>query len=550
MDKIWLANYSPEIPVTIDPDIYASLPEFLEDLCRIYAEKTAFINFGVTLSYHHLSLLSRDLAAYFQNELGLKPGDRLALMMPNILQYPVALYAALRAGLIIVNINPLYTAVELKRELQNSGAKTLIVLANFIQTVEIVYQELPQLTVIVTEIGDLFDKFKGFAFNFAVKYILWQAPVWFNKNFHDFQKILKKGHELAFKAPLIKSEDLAFLQYTGGTTGIPKAAMLTHRNLIANILQCRAWIKGKLELGQEVLLAALPLYHIFSLTVSCFTFLALGGTCVLVTNPRKISQLISCWQKTSPSCMIGLNTLFLHLLVKPEFSNLDFKDLKLTVAGGMATSDKVAHAWQKITNCVITEGYGLTEASPVVAINPLNRAEFNGSIGFPVPATEIKICDDGGRELPINEIGELWVRGPQVMSGYWQNPVETAIVLDDERWLHTGDLVKMDGRGFIYLIDRKKDLIIVSGFNVYPSEVERVIASHPQVADVVVVGEAVPETGEIIKAVIVKKESELTAEAIIQYCHQQLTPYKIPKKIEFRLSLPKSSLGKVLRREL
>lgn len=547
MDKIWLPHYSPGVPETIDPDQYASLPEAVDDFCKKYSNHCAFVNFGSALHYRELAQVSRQLAGYFQKELKLFPGERIALMMPNILQYPVSLFAALRAGLVVVNINPLYTAAELKRELIDSGATAIVVLANFAHVVEAVLPEVPLRHVIVTQMGDLFDTLKCAAFNWVTKTILRMVPSWKIKGVYHFKKALKKGKDLNFNPPIIKSEDIAFLQYTGGTTGIPKGAMLTHRNLLANIAQCTAWIRGNLEPGKEILLAALPLYHIFSLTVAGFTLLALGGKCVLVTNPRNIRYLTHCWRTSTPTFFIGLNTLFLHLMKNVAFSRLDFKSLKLTVAGGMATQSTVANQWQALTGCTVTEGYGLTEASPVVAINPLNIFSFKKSIGLPVPSTEIKICDDQNQELAINEMGELWVRGPQVMRGYWKNSAETAGVLDDQGWLKTGDIVRMDAEGFIYLVDRKKNLIIVSGFNVYPSEVEAVIASHPDVLEVVVMGEAVAETGEIVKALIVKRVPELTAETIIQYCRQQLTPYKVPKKIEFRDNLPKSSLGKTLR---
>ncbi len=548
MDKVWLDSYPPGIPRTIDPDQYVSLPAALDEFCNHYADLTAFVNYGAPLTYRQLAQSSRCLAAYFQQELKLKPGDRIALMMPNILQYPVAVFAALRAGLIVVNVNPLYTAAELQRELIDAQAVALVVLENFAHTVTAVLAEVPLKHVVVTQIGDLFGFFKRIIFNNGVKIIPGAVPRWRIDRAHDFRKALLKGAQLDFQPPVIKPEDVAFLQYTGGTTGLPKGAMLTHRNLLANILQCTAWVRSKLELRQEILLTALPLYHIFSLTVSGFTFLAIGGQCVLITNPRDIRGLVRCWRRSSPTVFIGLNTLFFHLIKDVHFRRMNFHTLKLTVSGGMATQSTVADEWFAVTNNVIIEGYGLTEASPVVSINPLNLSRFNQSIGLPVPATDIKICDNQGQELPIDEIGELWVKGPQVMLGYWQNAAETANVLDQEGWLKTGDMARMSAQGFIYLVDRKKDLIIISGFNVYPTEIESVIASHPGVAEVVVMGEPQAVTGEIVKAVIVKKDPQLTADAIKEFCRQQLTPYKVPKKIEFRDSLPKSSLGKVLRR--
>jgi long-chain acyl-CoA synthetase len=550
MDKIWLQSYSPFVPMTIDPDQYANLPAAFADFCKTYAGHRAFSNFGSAMTYRQLDQYTLQLAAYFQQELELRSGDRLALMMPNILQYPVALFAALRAGLSVVNVNPLYTARELKQELNDSGAKAIVVLDNFAHVVAEILPEVPLKHILITKIGDLFGFFKGMVFNAGTRIFLRKIPYRKIPAAHYFKAALKAGAKLKFSPPTIRSEAIAFIQYTGGTTGTPKGAMLSHRNLLANILQCRAWIKGELELGKEILLAALPLYHIFSLMVSCFTFLALGGECVLITNPRDIRGLVRSWRQSRPTCFIGLNTLFLHLMNDSQFSRLDFRFLKLSVSGGMPTQLAVAQQWQNLTGCVVTEGYGLTEASPVVTINPLGMTWFNQSVGLPVPATDVKICDDAGRELAIDEVGELWVKGPQVMLGYWQNDAETAIVLDNEGWLKTGDMVRMDAQGFIYLVDRKKDLIIVSGFNVYPSEVEAVIAAHPGVAEVVVIGEPDSATSEAVKAVIVKKDPRLTEKNIHDYCRELLTPYKVPKIIEFRDSLPKSSVGKVLRREL
>ncbi len=550
MDKIWFQSYAPFVPMTIDPNQYAHLPAALDDFCKTYAGLKAFSNFGSAITYRQLDQYTLQLAAYFQQELALRPGDRLALMMPNILQYPVALFAALRAGLSVVNVNPLYTARELKQELDDSGAKVIVVLANFAHVVAEILPEVSLRHVLITKMGDLFGFLKGIIFNAGNKIVLRKMPHWKIPAARYFKPALKTGAKLNFSPPLIRSEDIAFIQYTGGTTGTPKGAMLSHRNLLANILQCRAWIKGELELGKEILLAALPLYHIFSLTVSCFTFLALGGQCVLITNPRDIRGLVRSWRRSMPTCFIGLNTLFLHLMNNSQFSRLNFRCLKLSVSGGMPTQLAVAQQWQNLTGCVVTEGYGLTEASPVVSINPLGMSWFNQSVGLPVPSTDVKICDDAGRELAIDEVGELWVKGPQVMLGYWKNPAETAIVLDTEGWLKTGDLVRMDAQGFIYVVDRKKDLIIVSGFNVYPNEVEAVIASQPGVAEVAVVGEPDSATSEAVKAIIVKKDPQLTEKNILDYCRKLLTPYKVPKIIEFRGSLPKSSVGKVLRREL
>ncbi len=550
MDKVWLRNYPPGVPETIDADQYPSLVAALDEFCETYSNHIAFSNFGSELTYHQLAQYSRQLAAYLQKVLCLRSGDRVALMMPNLLQYPVSVLAILRAGLVVVNINPLYTGRELACELNDSGASAIIVLENYASIVAKVLVQVPPMQVIVTKIGDLFGTFKGAFYNCAAKYIKRTVSPWEISGVHYFKPALEHGAQYDLQPPLITGEDPAFLQYTGGTTGVPKGAILTHRNLVANLLQCSVWIRGKLTLGAEVLLVALPLYHIFSLTVSCFAFLAIGGHCLLITDPRDIRSLIKIWRKNLPSCFMGLNTLMLHLLKRPEFTHIDFRGLKLTVAGGMSTHPQVAQQWQVITHCVVIEGYGLTEASPVVTINPLNITHFNQSVGLPIPATDVKVCDEKDQELGFDEVGELFVKGPQVMQGYWHNPSETQKVLDSEAWLRTGDLARIDAQGFIYLVDRKKDMIIVSGFNVYPNEVEAVIALHPEVAEVGVVGVPDPKTGEIVKAVIVKKDPALTAEMIIDFCQRQLTHYKIPKQIEFRDFLPKSPVGKILRREL
>ncbi len=550
MEKIWLQTYPPNVPQTINPDLYPSLPAALDDFCSSYSDKPAFVNYGTSITYRQLADYSRDLAAYFQQRMGLQPGDRLALIMPNCLQYPIVIMAALRAGLIVVNVNPLYTAVELKYELQDSGATAIVVLANFAHLVEQVLPETAVRQVMVAGLADLFPLIKRLGFTVGMKLILRMIPSWNLPGVHHFRQSLMAGVKLTFHPPLLKPEQVAFLQYTGGTTGVPKGAMLTHRNLVANVLQCTAWVRSKLELGKETLLTALPLYHVFSLMVSGFTFLALGGTCVLITDPRNVPGLRRCWKRTRPTVFIGLNTLFLHLMHNKQFQKMNFKSLKLTVGGGMPTQSNVAEQWQQLTQCVVTEGYGLTEASPVVSINLLDSHHFSGSIGLPVPSTEIKICDDHDQELPINEIGELQVRGPQVMKAYWQNPKETAAVLDPQGWLKTGDMARIDKQGFLYLVDRKKDMIIVSGFNVYPHEVESVIASHPGVAEVAVLGESDPATGEIVTARVVKADPNLTAEEITEYCRRQLTAYKIPKKIVFMDQLPKSLLGKVLHKKL
>jgi long-chain acyl-CoA synthetase len=549
MDKIWLRHYPPGTPETINPDQYHSLPAALNAFCEAYAQRKAFVNFGQSITYAQLMQYSGQLAAFFQQIWKLNPGDRIALVMPNLLQYPVAVFAALRAGLVVVNVNPLYTARELQHELLDSGAKAVIVLSNFARTLETVLtasSEIRVKHVMITQMGDLFSGIKGTVFNVIVRIAFWRTPPWQIAGADHFKTALARGEKLKFDPPVIHPQDIAFLQYTGGTTGTPKGAMLSHRNLIANMLQCVAWIQSSLKNERQTLLTALPMYHIFSLTVSCFTVLALGATAVLATDPRNLRGLVRCWRKSTPTIFFGLNTLFLHLMNAPRFAGLNFQSLKLTVGGGMATQASIAARWQQMTGCVITEGYGLTEASPVVTINPPDMTYFTRSIGLPIPATDIKICDDQSQEVALESIGELYVKGPQVMLGYWQQKSETAAVLDAQGWLKTGDMVRMDAQGFIYLVDRKKDMIIISGFNVYPSEIEAVIAAHPGVADVAVVGVPHESTGEMIKAWVVKKDPALTAEDILQECRRQLTAYKIPKVIEFKDRLPKSSIGKTL----
>lgn len=549
MKKIWFSSYPIGVPEVIDADQFASIPEAIAHFCQTYSNQTAFSNLGSVITYQQLEKYSENLAAYFQQHLHLMKGDRVALLMPNILQFPVTLFAVLKAGLIAVNINPLYTAAEIKHHLQDSGAKVVVVFSNFSHTIATVAKDVLIEQVIVTEIGDLLGNIKGPLFSFVNKWIWRNVPRYKIKSVLDFKTALKKGAQLTFAPPVISPADIAFLQYTGGTTGDPKGAMLTHRNVLANIWQCVAWVKDKLNPNEEILLSALPLYHIFALTVSCFTFLALGGKCVLVTDPRNIRALVRIWRKHRPTTFIGLNTLFLHLLDNFSFRRLNFRSLKLTVSGGMATQTLIAKRWQELTGCVVTEGYGLTEASPVVSIDPANINYFNESAGLPVPSTDIKICDDQERELGVDEEGELWVKGPQVMLGYWRNPEATALVLDSQGWLKTGDIARVDARGFLFIVERKKDLIIVSGFNVYPSEVEAVIDNHPGVKNSAVVADK-SQGVEQVKAVVVKKDPNLTAEDLRDYCREYLTAYKIPKTIEFRESLPKSNLGKILRRKI
>lgn len=550
MEKIWLKNYPAGVPETIDADFFASLVDLFEQYANEYAELPVFSNMGTHLLYQQLAKLSEDFAAFLQQELGLVKGERLAIMMPNILQYPVCIFGGLKAGLTIVNINPLYTERELKFQLIDSGASAVVILENFATTLANVLKETPIKKVIVTRIGDMLGNLKGTVFNFAVKYIKRMVPEWNIPGYISFKKALKKGAHLQLKKVLLSGEDYAFLQYTGGTTGVAKGTILTHRNMVANVLQTVSWVRSDVTVGKEIVVAALPFYHIFALTVCCFCFMVLGAECLLITNPRDMKLFLKILKKKPPTVFIGLNTLFNGMMNHPDFDKSVLSKLKLTVSGGMSMQKAVADRWQQATGTPVLEGYGLTETSPVVTINPLNLKKFNGSIGLPVPGTDVSIRDDQGKELSIGEIGELCVHGPQVMKGYWNHPEETALVLSADGWLRSGDIARVDDQGFFYIVDRKKDMIIVSGFNVYPNEVEEVIASMEGVKEVAVIGIPSEKTGEEVKAYIVKKNPELTAEQVIAYCHKYLTHYKVPKNIEFRDSLPKSNVGKVLRRKL
>ncbi len=545
MEKIWFSSYPLGVPETIDVDQYPSLLAAFNEYCAIYAEKTAFSNFGTQLSYQQLNHLSCYLAAYFQHTWNLVPGERVAIMMPNLLQYPVALYAILRSGLIVVNINPRYQPRELKLQLADAKVKAIIIWDRLVDVLREVLPDIPIQYIMVTQIGDLMSGVKSLLFNWFEKLKfrqLFTISVKIEK-LHCLKKAIKIGENLSYSEPPVSLETIALLQYTSGATGQPKGVILSHRNILANTIQCLTWMRDSIKIGQEVILIPLPLYHIFSLQVS-FVSVACGAHCVLITDPRDINSLISTWRKNSVSILVGINTLFLHLLKHPSFKDLNFQSLKLTVAGGMATQEKIAQQWQKITDCVVTEGYGLTEASPIVCINPLTATVFNGSIGLPVPDTEIKICNGQGEEVAIDHVGELWVKGPQVMCGYWQNPQQTAEVLDQQGWLHTGDLVRMDAQGFIYFVARKKEIIVVSGFNVCPREVEEVIASLPGVAEVLVIGIPSEATGEMVKAIVVKADPKLTSDTIIDFCRHQLALYKIPKQIEFQSAISKNLVSK------
>lgn len=548
MEKIWLQNYRDDMPKVIDPDIHRSIIDMFEEYCKKFSFNTAFIHFGYTLSYDQLATYSEQFAANLQNDLHLKKGERLAIMLPNCLQFPIVLFGALRLGLVVVNVNPLYTERELLHQLKDSEAETIVILRNLVPNLAKVLTQTKIKHIIETEIGDLLPFFKRHLFNLVSRYK--QKSKVPKLNSLKLRKVLAKGQLSSFTKVALIGEEPALLQYTGGTTGVLKGAVLTHRNIIANTLQCIAFVDGALEESKEMVVTPLPLYHIFSLTICCFVFLKLGAASLLITDPRNLRQLTKALKNNPFTVFVGVNTLYQSLLKFSAFRKLKFNNLKLSLAGGMAVMKEVAKDWQSLTGSHITMGYGLTEASPVVTINPLYEREFTGSIGIPVPSTDIEIRDEHNKVLGINEEGELCVKGPQVMKAYWHNKEETKLVLSKDGWLKTGDIVRMNEKGYIYLIDRKKDMILVSGFNVYPNEVEEVILSHPDVAEVSVVGAQDEYSGEVVKAVIVKKNPHLTENDILQYCRQNLAGYKIPKQIEFRPELPKNNVGKILRWKL
>jgi long-chain acyl-CoA synthetase len=550
VEKIWLKSYPKGVPHEIDTARYSSLIEIFEESVTHFADKPAFYNLGITITYRQLDEYSRAFAAYLQHELKLTRGMRLALMMPNILQYPVCLFGALRAGLAVVNVNPLYTTPELIHQLNDSEAQSIVVLDNFANVVERALPQVKLKHVIVTQLEDLFPFVKACLTRVYLKYIKKKIPTLHLKNSIHFKAALSLGKKLTFERVNITHEDLAFLQYTGGTTGLAKGAMLTHRNIIANVMQADAWLQPLFEEGKEIIITALPLYHIFSLTANCLFITKIGGLNVLITNPRDLSQLISDMAKFKFTMMTGVNTLFNALIQCDAFAKLDFSSLKMTLGGGMSVMRAVADKWKMITGKVLLEAYGLTETSPCVTINPYDLKEYNGTIGLPVSSTDVCILDNAFHEVPIGQPGELAVKGPQVMRGYWNNPDETQNVFTKEGWLLTGDIASINEQGYVSILDRKKDMILVSGFNVYPNEIEDVLQHMPGISEAAVIGVKDDHSGEIVKAFIVKKDLKLTADDVIKYCRQNLTGYKIPKSIEFCKELPKSNVGKILRREL
>jgi long-chain acyl-CoA synthetase len=549
VDRNWLNQYPPGVPADIDPDHYASLRDIFEEACAVHGHAPAFTNMGATLSYAQLDALSSAFAAWLQKKSGLAPGDRVALMMPNILQYPIALFGVLRAGMVVVNTNPLYTARELEHQLKDSGAKAIVIVENFMHVLQQVLPRTDLKKVLVTGVGDLLGVPRGFIVNFVLKYVRKQIPEWKMPGTATFKSALGGGLGLKLDPVPLRSDDIAFLQYTGGTTGVSKAAILTHRNMVANVLQASAWINPSLKTNEaRVVITALPLYHIFALTTNCLVFLSLGARNVLITNPRDFKSFIAELKKYKFNFISGVNTLFNALLHTPGFETVDFSALRVTFAGGMALQGVVAARWKEVTGCIVTQGWGLTETAPIATANPVSL-DFNGSIGLPVPSTDISIRDDAGKEVPVDGIGEICVFGPQVMRGYWNRPDETELVMFGD-WLRTGDIGRMNADGFVFIEDRKKDMILVSGFNVYPNEIESVVAAHPGVLEVAAVAQADEHSGEVVALFVVKKDPALTAEALIAYCRTELTGYKVPRHVYFRTELPKTNVGKILRRAL
>lgn len=546
----WLANYPAGVPAEIDPEQYRSVPAVLDEAIAKFRDNVAFSNMGKTITYGELDARSRDFAAYLLGELKLKKGDRVAIMMPNCLQYPIATFGVLRAGLTVVNTNPMYTARELRHQLVDSGAAAVLVMDNFGKTVQDVLPDTQVKQVITTGLGDLLGFPKGPIVNFVLKHVKKMVPDYAIHGAIRFRDAITRGQKHELPPVSITLEDIAFLQYTGGTTGVAKGAMLTHRNLVANMLQASEWIGPLARPGHETIVTALPLYHIFALTANGLVFMRLGAKNILITNPRDMPGFVKELKREPFTAITGVNTLFNGLLNTPGFSDIDFSPLRLTLGGGMAVQRAVAERWKQVTGVTLVEAYGLTETSPAACINPMDLAEYNGAIGLPVPSTDACIKDESGAMLPTGEVGELCIRGPQVMKGYWQRPQDTAEAIDGEGWLHTGDMARMDENGFFYIVDRKKDMILVSGFNVYPNEVEDVIAMMPGVLEAAAIGVEDEKSGEAVKVIIVRKDPTLTAEQVKAHAREYLTGYKHPRIVEFRTELPKTNVGKILRREL
>ena len=549
-ERFWLRSYPHGVPAEVNPDEYTSLVETLDRACARYANDAAFTSLGRSITYAQYRQLALDFAAWLQQSAGLRKGDRIALMMPNVLQYPIALYGALLAGLTVVNTNPLYTARELEHQLKDSGARAIVVVENFAATLEAVIEHTKLETVIITGAGDLLHFPKSLLANLLVRHVRKQVPPWRLPQHVRFNQVLSQGRFLKLEPVELTHSDVAFLQYTGGTTGVAKGAMLTHRNMIANVLQAGSWLGTSLRFEHNIVITALPLYHIFALTANWLVFTVLGAQNVLIVNARDIPGFVKELKRYRFTYISGVNTLFNALLNSPDFAQVDFSALRITLGGGMAVQRTVAERWKQVTGNPLTQAWGLTETSPAACINPFAPFDYNGSIGLPIPSTEISIRNDAGEPLAVGEVGEICVRGPQVMLGYWQRPDETEKVMLPGGWLRTGDIGHMDLQGFVFIEDRKKDMILVSGFNVYPNEVESVAATHPGVLEVAAVAQPNEHSGEVVALFVVKKDPALTEQELIEHCRKELTGYKVPKAVYFRSELPKTNVGKILRRTL
>src|SRR3954469_20158740 len=548
MERIWLKSYPPGVPTQIDTHQYGSLVELFEKSIRAFGDRPAFTCMGKSITFEELDAMARHFGAWLQGQ-GLAKGARVAIMMPNCLQYPIVMFGTLRAGCVVVNVNPLYTARELEHQLKDAGAEVIVILENFASVLQQVRTRTPVKHVVVTSLGELLG-LKGVLVNLVVRKVKKMVPAYDLAGAVSFSQALREGADAKLVTPLLGHDDLAFLQYTGGTTGVSKGAMLLHRNVIAALLQYRSWLGPAIEGERPVIITALPLYHIFSLTVNCLNMMVVGGENILITNPRDIPGFVKELAKHKYTIISGVNTLFNALLNHPDFAKLDFSHLKLAVGGGMAVQKAVADRWKQVTGSTLIEGYGLTETAPAATANPLDLSEYSGSIGVPMPSTEVVLRDDADKDGPLGQPGEICIRGPQVMQGYWQQPAETAKVLGKDGFLHTGDIGVMDDKGFIRIVDRKKDMILVSGFNVYPNEIEQVVAMHPGVLEVAAIGVPDEHSGEVPKVFVVKKDPGLTEADILDHCKKELTGYKRPKYVEFRTELPKTNVGKILRRAL
>jgi long-chain acyl-CoA synthetase len=548
MERIWLKSYPPGVPAEIDVQQYSSLVELFETSIAQFRDRPAFTNMGKTISFGELERLARDFGAWLQSK-GLAKGTRVALMMPNCLQYPIAMFGALRAGCVVVNVNPLYTARELEHQLNDSGAEVIVILENFAAVLEQVRPRTPLKHVVIASLGEMLG-LKGAIVNFVVRHVKKMVPSYDVPGAITFKQALFQGTAAKLTTPPLGHDDLAFLQYTGGTTGVSKGAMLLHRNVIAALLQYKIWLRPAAGNERAIIITALPLYHIFSLTVNCLNMMVIGGQNILITNPRDIPGFVKELAKHKFTMISGVNTLFNALLNNPDFAKLDFSHLRFALGGGMAVQKAVAERWKQVTGTTLIEGYGLTETAPAATANPLDLKEYSGSIGVPMPSTDIELRDDNDHAVPLGEAGEICIRGPQVMAGYWQRPDETAKVLGTDGFLHTGDIGIMDAKGFIRIVDRKKDMIIVSGFKVFPNEIEQVVAMLPGVLECAVVGVPDPHSGEVPKVYVVKKDPQLTEQDVLEHCRRELTGYKRPKYVEFRTELPKTNVGKILRRAL